>query len=144
MNLGKQLGRSVVFVYPRTSPPEGAPADWQMIPGARGCTAESCTFRDLADDFSQLGAQIFGVSTQDTSYQSEAHSRLHLSYPLVSDTRLVLAEPLRLQTFEHDGSALYRRATLIVESGAVAHRFDNIADPEAHPHDVLRWIERAG
>ncbi|KAM9863801.1 peroxiredoxin [Leucobacter sp. BZR 635] len=142
VDLSSELGMSVVFVYPRTSPPGGPSMAWQALPGARGCTAESCGFRDLAHDFARLGARIFGVSTQDPQYQLEASTRLHLSYPLLSDARLELAGPLRLETFGFEGLQLYRRATLLVENGTLVHRFGEIPDPAAHPQDVLTWLER--
>lgn len=142
VDLSAEHGMSVVFVYPRTSPPGGPSAAWQALPGARGCTAESCGFRDLARDFTQLGVRIFGVSTQDPHYQLEASTRLHLSYPLLSDANLELALPLRLETFGFEGAQLYRRVTLIIEDGSLVHRFDDILDPAAHPQDVLGWLEQ--
>ncbi|GAA2842686.1 peroxiredoxin [Leucobacter komagatae] len=135
--------RSVLFVYPRTSPPEGAPEGWELIPGARGCTAESCTFRDLAADFAAHDTAIFGLSTQGPAYQAEAAARLHLPYPLISDAGCSLAAPLGLETFTFEGVTLYRRTTLVIEAGAVVHRFTDIADPGGHPAKVLKWLARA-
>lgn len=113
-----------------------------MIPGAKGCTAESCTFRDLHEDFKQLNARIFGVSTQDSSYQLEAAQRLHLSYPLLSDARLKLKDQLGLETFEFEGQNLYKRATLLLLDGNIVERILDIHDPAAHPHQVLKLIEQ--
>lgn len=141
VDLSAERGKSVVFLYPRTSPPGGPSAAWQALPGARGCTAESCGFRDLAHDFTQLGARILGVSTQDPQYQLEASTRLHLSYPLLSDANRELAGPLRLETFDFEGAELYRRATLVIEDGTLVHRFEEIPDPAAHPQDVLSWLQ---
>lgn len=140
IDLSTVEGLSVVFVYPRTSPPGGAPEGWEMIPGARGCTAESCSFRDLHEDFLQLQTRVFGVSTQDAGYQQEAAKRLHLTYPLLSDARLQLKEQLDLETFDFEGQRLYRRATFLIEDGVVLERFTEIGDPAAHPNQVLQVI----
>ncbi|RKQ94693.1 peroxiredoxin [Mycolicibacterium mucogenicum 261Sha1.1M5] len=143
VDLSTLPGRSVLFVYPRTSPPDGPPAGWEMIPGARGCTAETCSFRDLAAEFAALDTAVLGLSTQAPDYQAEAAERLHLPYPLLSDDTLSLAAPLGLDTFTFEGAPLYRRATLVLEAGAVVHRFDEIADPGGHPAEVLAWLTRA-
>jgi peroxiredoxin len=117
-------GLSVVFAYPRTGrpgeDPPGGEADWNAIPGARGCTPEACSFRDERARFEQRGARIFGLSTQDTEYQREAVERLRLPYPLLSDADLRLTRALALPTFEVEGLTLIRRLTLIVRDGVVA------------------------
>jgi peroxiredoxin len=113
-------GRSVVFAYPRTGRPgEQAPTGWDSIPGARGCTAEACAFRDELGRFRELGVRVFGLSTQDTEYQREAVDRLALSYLLLSDERLELTRELALPTFEVDGMTLMRRLTMIVAEGRI-------------------------
>lgn len=142
VELSKLAGLSVVFIYPRTSPPNGTPKGWEMIPGAKGCTAESCAFRDLHEDFRQLDARIFGVSTQESSYQLEAARRLHLSYPLLSDARLKLKDRLGLETFEFEEQSLYKRATLLLLDGKVVERIVDIDDPAVHPFQVLKLIEQ--
>ncbi len=111
----------VVFAYPRTGRPGVEPlsADWDRIPGARGCTPQACGFRDLAPDFDAAGADLFGLSTQDTKYQAEAAVRLRLNYPLLSDERLVFARAFGLPTFEVAGTVLLRRCTLILTDGVV-------------------------
>ncbi|KZX22797.1 peroxiredoxin [Rathayibacter tanaceti] len=136
--LADERGTVVVFVHPRISPPEGAPAGWDEIPGARGCTAESRSFRDLAADFGALDVRVIGLSSQSPEEQREAHARLHLGYPLVSDEELHLRDVLN--TIEVEGRTLYQRCTLILDEGVVAHRIDDITDPEAHPSDVLRML----
>ena len=117
-------GLSVVFAYPRTGRPgeesPGGEAEWNAIPGARGCTPEACSFRDERARFEARGARVFGLSTQDTDYQREAVERLHLPYPLLSDAGLELTRALRLPTFEVEGMTLLKRLTLIVREGAVA------------------------
>jgi peroxiredoxin len=123
VRLDELPGRSVVFAYPRTGrpgeEPPGGEADWNAIPGARGCTPEACSFRDEAARFRALGARVFGLSTQDTDYQREAVDRLHLPYPLLSDASLQLTRALSLPTFEVEGMTLIRRLTLIVVEGRI-------------------------
>src|SRR5919106_5680305 len=115
IDLSALPGRSVVYVYPRTGRPEQPlPTGWDQIPGARGCTPQSCAYRDLAAQLGALGARIFGLSTQDTAYQREAVARLHLPFRLLSDERLALATALALPTFTVDGMTLIKRLTLIV------------------------------
>jgi peroxiredoxin len=124
VRLDELPGRSVVFAYPRTGrpgedPPSGE-AGWNAIPGARGCTPEACSFRDEMARFSEIGARVFGLSTQDTEYQREAVERLHLPYPLLSDEGLELTRALGLPTFEVESMTLLRRLTLIVAEGRIA------------------------
>jgi peroxiredoxin len=112
VDLSKLNGRTVVYVYPRTGVPGQAPlvADWDQIPGARGCTPQSCSFRDHYAELKQLGvARIFGLSTQDSTYQREAVERLHLPFPVLSDERLALARAIRLPTFTAAGLTLHKR-----------------------------------
>lgn len=111
----------VVFAYPRTGRPGDAPLvpDWDDIPGARGCTAEVCSFRDLAADFATIGAAVFGLSTQDTAYQREAVERLALPYPLLSDAELELTTAIGLPTMEVAGVTVLKRLTMIVAEGHV-------------------------
>src|SRR4051794_33077767 len=110
VDLSTLPGRSVVYVYPRTGrPDQPLPAGWDQIPGARGCTPQSCTYQDLASELEALGARVFGLSTQDTAYQQEAAARLHLPFPLLSDERLALATELSLPTFQVDGMTLIKR-----------------------------------
>jgi peroxiredoxin len=117
-------GVSVVFAYPRTGRPgeesPGGDANWNAIPGARGCTPEACSFRDERARFEGKGARVFGLSTQDTDYQREVVDRLHLPYPLLSDAELELTRALRLPTFEVEGLTLLKRLTLIVRDGRIA------------------------
>src|SRR5262245_22259478 len=104
VNLSKLNGRTVVYIYPRTVPGVDPPDGWDQIPGARGCTPQSCSFRDHFDDLRRLGvAQLFGLSTQDSAYQQEAARRLHLPFPILSDEKLALARALNLPTFSTAG-----------------------------------------
>ncbi|NSL23070.1 peroxiredoxin [Agrobacterium tumefaciens] len=128
----------VIYAYPRTSAPGVAPLkDWDVIPGAKGCTPQSCSFRDHHDDLSSLGAAVFGVSTQDTDYQREAVGRLHLPFPLLSDSGLTFAKSLGLPTFEVEGLVLLRRLTLISENGYIRRVMYPITKPEENASDVI-------
>jgi peroxiredoxin len=133
--------RAIVYVYPMTGRPGVATPDgWDRIPGARGCTPESCGFRDHHDDLARLGAEVFGLSTQDTEYQREAVDRLRLPYPLLSDSALVLARRLGLPTFTAGGMRLYKRVTLVVRGGTVEHAFYPVFPPDRHAEQVLDWL----
>lgn len=138
-NLGE--GRTVVYIYPRTGLPDRpVPAAWDAIPGARGCTPESCGFRDHFAEISALGAGVFGLSTQDTDYQREAAERLHLPFELLSDSGFTLTEALRLPTFQFEGVRLLKRLTMVVRAGRVDHVFYPVFPPDRHAEEVLAWL----
>ncbi|WP_378147114.1 peroxiredoxin [Cnuibacter sp. UC19_7] len=131
-------GDFVLFVYPRTGRTDRPEDDdWALIPGAKGCTAESSEFRDLAADFARIGLRIYGLSTQDTDDQREAAERLHLPYPLLSDQELTLRDLLGVPTFRYDGVELYRRSTVVVRAGVVVWAEWGILDAESHPRALL-------
>ena len=136
--------RLVLYAYPRTGRPDEAPltTDWDRIPGARGCTPESCGFRDHAADLAAVGAAVAGLSTQSTEYQREAVERLRLPFPLLSDVDRRLAHALRLPTFEAGGQVLYKRLTLVVRGGLVEKVFYPVFPPDGHAREVLDWIAR--
>ena len=136
--------RLVVYAYPRTARP-GEPLltpDWDSIPGARGCTPESCGFRDHAAELGRAGAAVVGVSTQASDVQREAAERLGLPFPLVSDEELQLTRALALPTFELAGLTLLKRLTLVVCDGVVEHVFYPVFPPDTHAAGVLDWLER--
>lgn len=148
VSLARLPGRTIVFAYPRTGEP-GRPSlvpDWEAIPGARGCTPQACSFRDLFGDLREAGAAaVFGLSTQDTAYQQEAATRLHLPFPLLSDADLALARALQLPTFEAAGLTLLKRLTLVIEEGRIAHVLYPVFPPDRSAADVLDWLTgRAG
>lgn len=120
VSLARLPGRVVVFAYPRTGVP-GQPSpvdDWDMIPGARGCTPQACAYRDLHKDLTAAGAaRVFGLSTQDTAYQREAAERLHLPFPLLSDETLALSTALRLPTMQVAGMTLIKRLAMVIDDG---------------------------
>jgi peroxiredoxin len=143
VDLARLPGRAVVFGYPRTGVPGEAPlvADWDAIPGARGCTPQACDIRDHVGDLLAAGADhVFGLSTQTTTYQQEAVRRLHLPYRLLSDHDLALTEALRLPTFEAAGQVLLRRLTLVLDDGVVTHAFYPVFPPDSHTAEVLAWL----
>lgn len=134
--------RSVIFCYPMTGRPGVAlPEGWDAIPGARGCTPQTCAFRDLHDEFAALGAGVYAVSTQAPDYQREMAERLHLPYPVLSDERCALADALRLPTFRvENGPRLIRRLTLVVRSGLVEKVFYPVFPPDRSAEPVLDWL----
>jgi peroxiredoxin len=145
VSLAKLPGRVVVFAYPRTGVPGQISLvdDWDMIPGARGCTPQTCAFRDLHKVMITAGAsRVFGLSTQDTAYQREAAERLHLPFPLLSDERLALASALRLPTMEVAGNTLIKRLALVIDDGNIAKVFYPVFPPDRSAGDVLAWLEQ--
>jgi peroxiredoxin len=144
VSLGKLAGRVVVFAYPRTGEP-GKPSlvdGWDMIPGARGCTPQTCAFRDLHKVLIEAGAaRVFGLSTQDTAYQRAAVERLHLPFPLLSDEKLALASALRLPTMEVAGLMLIRRLALIIDDARITKVFYPVFPPDRNAGDVLAWLQ---
>ena len=135
----------VLFIYPRIARPEDpVAAEWLAIPGARGCTAESCEFRDLAIDYRDVGLSIYELSTQGTADQVRACERLHLPYPLLSDPQLKLQRSLGLPTFTFEGRQLYRRSTLVVRQATVAVAQLEISDAPSHPRELLARLQRDG
>jgi peroxiredoxin len=128
----------VVFAYPRTGRPDAdVPAGWDEIPGARGCTPEACSFRDLSADFAAAGAELYGLSTQDREYQAEAAERLALTYPLLSDAQLAFASALGLPTFEFGGATLLRRLTMVLRNGRVDRVLYPVFPPDRAAADAL-------
>src|SRR5918997_2777811 len=120
VDLSTLTGTTVVYCYPLTGRPDlSLPEGWDEIPGARGCTPQSCAFRDHHADLQALDARVFGLSTQDTDYQQEAAGRLHLPFALLSDEGLQFAGALNLPTFEADGKTLIKRLTLVIEDGRI-------------------------
>lgn len=137
----------VVYCYPRTGRPDqeplGGAAAWNAIPGARGCTPQSCAYRDHHAELAALGATVYGLSTQDTAYQAEAVVRLHLPFPLLSDERLDLARSLRLPTFTFGGLELIKRLTLIARAGRIEEVFYPVFPSDADATHVIEWLTRS-
>jgi peroxiredoxin len=140
---GLGSGRTVIYVYPMTGRPGvELPPGWDDIPGARGCTPESCGFRDHHAELLAVGAdQVYGLSSQSSDYQAEAVDRLHLPFAMLSDERLALADAPGLPTFSVDGMTLYRRLTMIVTDGVIEHVFYPVFPPDQHAQEVLGWLK---
>jgi peroxiredoxin len=143
VDLSQLLGRTIVFCYPRTGRPnEAIPESWDAIPGARGCTPQACSFRDSYPALIEAGAdQLFGLSTQDTDYQKEAVARLHLPYPLLSDSTLIFTRALQLPTFDFAGMTLIKRLTLIIDKGVISKVFYPVFPPDQSANETLHWLK---
>jgi peroxiredoxin len=136
-------GRIVVFAYPRTGRPDQIALvdDWDMIPGARGCTPQTCSFRDLFSDLKGAGAHaVFGLSTQPTDYQREMVERLHVPFPVLSDEHLALTHALRLPAMTVAGQTLIRRLAMVVDDGRIRQVFYPVFPPDRNAADVLAWL----
>lgn len=137
------LEQTVVFyVYPRTGKPGTDPLPgWDDVPGARGCTPQSCAFRDHHAELQALGADVFGLSAQTTRDQREFADRVHLPYPLLSDVRFVLARELGLPTFELGGERFYKRVTFITRHATIVKVFYPVFPPDANAAEVASWLK---
>lgn len=145
VDLSKLKGRTVVYVYPRTGVPgQALPTGWDAIPGARGCTPQSCGFRDHFADLKGLGVvQLYGLSTQDTAYQREVAERLHLPFAILSDEGMALTRALKLPTFTVDGMTLIRRMAWVIDDGTVTHVFYPVFPPDRSAGEVVDWLRKA-
>jgi peroxiredoxin len=134
-------GRTVVYCYPMTGVPGKAlPEGWDLIPGARGCTPQTCGFRDNFAEFSKLGAKVFGLSTQTTEYQKEMVTRLGVPFEVLSDADFKFCDALRLPTFEVDGKRLLRRLTMVLRNGKIEEVFYPVFPPNESASQVLAWL----
>ena len=142
VNLAKLKGITVVYIYPRTGVPGvDAPPGWDDIAGARGCTPQSCGFRDHFTELKALGvAQVYGLSAQDTAYQREAAARLHLPFALLSDVDLKLQSVLRLPTFSTSGMTLYKRMALVLDNDRIVQVFYPVFPPDKNAEQVTAWL----
>jgi peroxiredoxin len=145
VDLSTLNGRTIVYAYPRTGRPDVEnPPGWDMIPGARGCSPQSCSFRDHFAELKGLGVQsLFGLSTQDPDYQREAAERLHLPFAILSDEHLMLAKAMNLPTFETSGMTLLKRFTLVIDEGVIKHVFYPVFPPDRNATDVVQWLSKA-
>jgi len=145
--LSSMGGRVVVYCYPKTGRPDEdvIPDGWADIPGAKGCTPESCGFRDHYAELREWGVEdVFGLSVQSTAYQREARDRLELSFELLSDAEMEFTEALGLPTFEAGGEVLLKRLTLVIADGRIEHVFYPVFPPGDHAEEVLDWLEDEG
>jgi peroxiredoxin len=145
VNLSTLKGRTVVYLYPRTGVPGvDLPEGWNEIPGARGCTPQSCAFRDHFGELQRLGVKhLYGLSTQDTAYQQEAVTRLHLPFAILSDEKLTFAQALKLPTFVASGMTLLKRMALVIDDGVIAKSFYPVFPPDKNAEEVVGWIQSA-
>jgi peroxiredoxin len=142
VTLSKLKGLTVLYIYPRTGVPGvDAPLGWDDIPGARGCTPQSCGFRDHFAELKALGvAQVYGLSSQDTAYQREAAERLHLPFALLSDVELKLKSAIALPTFFTSGMTLYKRMALVIEDARIVRVFYPVFPPDRNAEEVTAWL----
>jgi peroxiredoxin len=142
IDLSKLSGRTVIYIYPRTGVPgRPMPEGWNEIPGARGCTPQSCGFRDHFAGLERLGvARVFGLSSQDSAYQREAVERLHLPFAVLSDERLELARAIKLPTFKVAGMTLLKRMALVIDDGIITKVFYPVFPPDKNAEEVIAWL----
>ena len=143
VDLSALRGRTVVYIYPRTGRPNTAmPDGWDAIPGARGCTPQSCSFRDHFAELKGLGvARVFGLSTQDSDYQREAAERLHLPFPVLSDDGFKLTRALNLPTFTAAGMELLKRMVFVIDDGVMTKVFYPVVPPDKSAEEVVAWLQ---
>lgn len=141
VDLSELSGRTVVYAYPRTAKPGvPSPDGWDEIPGAKGCTPQSCSFRDHAAELRAVGVKhLYGLSSQTTDYQKEAAERLHLPFPLLSDADHRFKEAMAMPGFEAAGMRLFKRLTMVLDAGKITKVFYPIDDPAADAQNVLTW-----
>jgi peroxiredoxin len=143
VNLAGGRGRAIIYAYPRTGRPGHAlPTGWDAIPGARGCTPQSCGFRDHFAELKGFGVSaLYGLSTQTRVDQSEVATRLHLPFALLSDARLELQAALRLPTFSVDGMTLLKRLTFVLDNGIITKVFYPVFPPDRSAAEVIAWLK---
>lgn len=143
VDLATLSGTTVVYCYPRTGKPDQEPPQgWNEIAGARGCTPQSCAFRDHFKELQALGAGVFGLSTQATEYQREAAERLHLPFELLSDADLTFAKALRLPTFQVESMTLIKRLTMIIRDARIEKVFYPVFPPDKNAEEVSGWFSK--
>ena len=141
IDLSAYAGTLIIYLYPMLGRPDSPPhIGWNDIPGARGCTPQTCAFRDFDAELKQLGVEVFGVSAQRFSDQQEAHARLHLPFALLNDQQLDFAHALKLPTFEYAGTRLIKRLTIIVTGGLIRKVFYPVFPPNNNAREVIAWL----
>jgi len=141
IDLSTYSGTLVIYFYPMLGRPDGPPLiGWNEIPGARGCTPQTCAFRDSHSELKRLGVEVFGVSGQRLEGQQEAHARLQLPFVLLNDEQLVLARALKLPTFEYAGTRLIKRLTIITTGGLIRKVFYPVFPPNDNAGEVIAWL----
>lgn len=145
INLGTLPGAVVAYFYPMIGRPDSPPlVGWNEIPGARGCTPQSCAFRDHHAELKSFAVNVFGVSAQPLADQKEAKARLGLPFELLNDSQFALAEAMRLPTFDYQKSRLIKRLTVIAMDGVIRTVFYPVFPPDRNAEDVLAWFRNGG
>jgi peroxiredoxin len=143
VDIGKVHGTLVLFFYPMNGIPGALPGlKWDKIPGARGCTPQSCSYRDNHDELLRLGAQVFGISSQPIEEQKEASERLNLPFELLNDSRFALSDAMNLPTFEYELSKYIQRVTVIAIDGRIQKVFYPVFPPDKNVYEVIGWIKQ--
>ena len=147
VDLSQLAGRTVLYIYPRTGDPnKSSVPGWNDIPGARGCTPQTCAFRDHHQEITNLNAEVFGLSTQATEAQQEMVGRLHVPFVVLSDAELKLTQAMNLptfevQTYESETLILIKRLTLVIKDGVIEHVFYPVFPSDRNPGDVIAWLK---
>ncbi len=142
VNLNNFTGWNIIYCYPMTGQPNvSLPEGWDSIPGARGCTPQSCSFRDHFDELAALNVKVYGLSTQTSAYQLEAKTRLHLPFELLSDPQLQLKNKLNLPTFKVEKLDLYKRLTMITDNNQIVKVFYPVFPPDKNAKNVTTWLK---
>jgi len=132
---------AVFFFYPETGRPgDPIPKGWNEIPGARGCTPQSCAFRDHYREFKELGFEVYGVSAQSLEEQLEFATRTNLSYELLNDSDFQLIKALHLPTFEFQSRVFVKRLAFVVSRGAIEKVFYPVFPPNQNAETVLNYL----
>lgn len=144
LDLSTIEGKVVLYCYPMTKQPNvPIPDGWEQIPGAAGCTLQSCAFRDHHAELQALGVEVYGLSTQDSSSQQEAVERLHLPFELLSDADFELTTSLGLPMFEVEGKRLMKRLTIVADSGKIIKVFYPVFPPDKNAQEVVEWFTQS-
>ncbi len=143
VDLSSESGITVVYFYPMTGSPDSPPMiGWNEIPGARGCTPQTCAFRDHYAELKELGAiHVFGASSQPLAEQKATVERLHLPFELLNDSAFEFANALRLPTFEYEKLKLIKRLTLIINHGTILKVFYPVFPPNENAAEVIAWFK---
>jgi peroxiredoxin len=143
INIGNLKGWHVIYIYPMTGQPNTPlPAGWDAIPGARGCTPQSCSFRDYFDDFAELNVKVYGISTQTAEQQLEAKKRLHLPFELLSDSQLMLRNAVNFPMFQVGELNLYKRLTIVINDNQIVKVFYPVFPPDKNAEEVIEWLKK--
>ena len=143
INLSKLKGKVVIYCYPMTGRPDvPLPDGWNEIPGARGCTPQSCSYKDHYKEFQELGVEVYGLSTQTTDYQQEMVGRLSLPFNVLSDSQMELTQAINLPTFVVTGMVLLKRLTMIAEDSVIKSVHYPVFPSDSDPDWVLDYLEK--